>query len=89
MNSRLKKYTYLNVASREINSLFNKHQFFYVDFSSFNQFGDEYYLDGLHCNRNVYYAMINILIDSANPDFDNNFEVNKELYLSMKKYYKN
>lgn len=80
-------YKYLNIASTEIKKIFDFYNYTFKDFSGLNTFDDTYYLDGFHCNRNVYYEILKNLNIPTNQFFDNDFEINKNELLLIEKYF--
>ena len=44
------------------------------DMSFMDNYGDEFFEDGFHCNRNIYFDMYKFLV-SNKIQFDNNFNI--------------
>jgi hypothetical protein len=87
MNSSKYDYGYLDKSSIEISNLFNKHNYLFKDFTKLDAFEDKYYLDGFHCNRNVYYFILGELGLNVNKSFINDFEVESNEFFYLKNYF--
>ena len=70
-------FSYINNSIIEITNLFDEFKFKYMDFTEYHLFDDSFYLDGSHCNRNVYFQILKDLKIPVNLDFDNSFNVSK------------
>ena len=81
-------YSYLDKSSNEISELFSKYNYLFKDFTGFDLFDDLYYLDGFHCNRNVYYYILGELGLIVDNEFDNEFEIKSNDFFSLKNYFK-
>jgi len=84
MNNSKYNYSYMKESSILITHLFDKYGFKFNDFTNIDLFDDSFYLDGFHCNRNVYYYILKGLGVPLNPNFKNEFEISEE-----EKYYLN
>ena len=88
MQSNKYDYSYIKKASNKLKQLFNKFNYTFLDLTSYDRFEDHYYLDGFHCNRNVYFQLLKELKIPIDQTFDNHFNVNKTELLVTKKYIK-
>lgn len=82
-----KNYDYIKKSSLEIKKIFNSYSFIFEDFTQLDFYGDEYYLDGFHCNRNVYYKILKELNIKINKDFDDTFEIKNDEIYALKEYF--
>ncbi|MEK9782536.1 MAG: hypothetical protein VW266_06290, partial [Flavobacteriales bacterium] len=80
-------YGYMNLTSEKLSVLFYEYGYIFEDLTMFDEFDDEFYLDGSHCNRNVYYGILKKLGVPVNKSFDNDFDINKRELERMKKYF--
>ncbi len=77
MKSDKYNYTFIEKSKIEIEHLFSEYNYQFKDFTEYDYFDDSFFLDGSHCNRNVYYQIIKDLKIPANPYFDNFFNASK------------
>ena len=77
MKSDKYNYTFIEKSKIEIEHLFSEYNYQSKDFTEYDSFDDSFFLDGSHCNRNVYYQIIKDLKIPANPYFDNFFNASK------------
>lgn len=82
-------YTYITKSTKQISKLFDKYEYHFQDFTAYNSFTDSFYLDGSHCNRNVYYQILKDLNIPININFDNEYEIAAEDKRLMINYFKN
>jgi hypothetical protein len=78
MNNKNYDYSYIKKSSSILNRLFDNYGFVFKDFSRIVSYDNSFYLDGFHCNRNVYFHMLKELGVSVNPYFKNEFELSEE-----------
>jgi hypothetical protein len=80
-------YSYINKSSKLITHLFDKYGFKFNDFTKIDLYEDSFYLDGFHCNRNVYYYILQVLGISVNSNFKNDFEISEHDKITLNNYF--
>lgn len=80
-------YSYINKSSQLIKYLFRDYDYNYKDFTDYNLFDDTFYLDGSHCNRNVYYQILKDLNITIDTGFDNEKELSKGELIIISDYF--
>ena len=88
MKSEKYDYTFIEKSETEIKKLFIKYNFEFKDFTDYHLFDNSFYLDGSHANRNIYYQILKDLTIPTNPDFDNDFNINRKELKLLKNYFK-
>jgi hypothetical protein len=88
IKSKKYDYSYMDKSIAETKKLFKEFNFIYKDFTFYDLFDDSYYLDGFHCNRNVYYQILKDLGVPTDSNFDNQFEVSEKELNLLKDYFK-
>tara|TARA_B110000240_G_scaffold122988_1_gene137288 strand:+ start:2737 stop:3759 length:1023 start_codon:yes stop_codon:yes gene_type:complete len=88
MKSGTYNYSYIEKSVEKIKELFSNYKYHYKDFTVYDSFDDSFYLDGSHCNRNVYYQILKDLNIPVDFSFDNKFEVNKKEIIYINNYFK-
>ena len=81
------EYSYINESSKLITHLFDKYGFKFDDLTKIDLYEDSFYLDGFHCNRNVYYYILKVLGISINPNFKNEFEISEHDKINLNNYF--
>lgn len=87
MNNPKYNYSYINNSSKLIKPLFNNYGFAFKDLTKIDLYDNSFYLDGFHCNRNVYYYIIQILGMSVNSNFKNEFEISNQEKITLNNYF--
>ena len=87
MNNPRYEYSYINESSKLVTRLFGKYGFKFNDLTKINLYEDSFYLDGYHCNRNVYYYILKVLGISVNPNFKNEFEISEHDKINLNNYF--
>ena len=87
MNHPKYNYSYIKESSKLITDLFDEYGFKFKDFTNIDFYDDSFYLDGFHCNRNVYYYILKSLEIPVNPNFKNEFEISKKENYYLKNYF--
>ena len=80
-------YSYINKSSKLITHLFDKYGFKFNDLTKIDLYEDSFYLDGFHCNRNVYYYILKVLGISVNPNFKNEFKISEHDKINLNNYF--
>lgn len=78
MNNPIYDYSYIKKSSKLITHLFDEFGFKFNDFTNIDFYDDSFYLDGFHCNRNIYYYILKDLKIPVNKNFDNFFNISIE-----------
>ena len=87
MNHPKYNYSYIKESSKLITDLFDEYRFKFKDFTNIDFYDDSFYLDGFHCNRNVYYYILKSLEIPVNPNFKNEFEISKKENYYLENYF--
>lgn len=87
MNNTRYEYSYINESSKLVTQLFHKYGFKFSDLTKIDLYEDSFYLDGFHCNRNVYYYILKVLGISINPNFKNEFEISEHDKINLNNYF--
>lgn len=87
MNNPKYDYNYIKESSILITHLFDKYGFKFKDLTKIDLYDDSFYLDGFHCNRNVYYYILQVLGISVNSDFKNEFEISNQEKITLNNYF--
>ena len=82
-----KNYNYIKSASIELSKIFMEFGFTFKDFTGLKVFGDRYYIDGFHSNRNINYYILKELNLNVNKNFDNNYEVESNELILLESYF--
>ncbi|MFL2601047.1 MAG: hypothetical protein ACJ0PU_02815 [Flavobacteriaceae bacterium] len=80
-------FTYINNSTILIRKLFDEFKFKYMDFTEYLLFDDSFYIDGSHCNRNVYFQILKDLEIPVSLNFDNSFNISKKELKLIKSYF--
>ena len=80
-------FTYINNSTILIRKLFDEFKFKYMDFTEYPLFDDSFYIDGSHCNRNVYFQILKDLEIPVSLNFDNSFNISKKELKLIKSYF--
>ena len=80
-------YSYIDKSTQLIKYLFQDYDYNYKDFTDYNLFDDTFYLDGSHCNRNVYYQILKDLNIPIDTGFDNEKELSKGELIIISNYF--
>lgn len=87
MNNPKYNYSYIDNSSKLITTLFDNYGFTFKDLTKIDLYDDSFYLDGFHCNRNVYYYIIQTLGVSVNSDFENEFKISNQEKITLNNYF--
>ena len=87
MNNPKYDYSYIKESSKLIAHLFDEYGFKFKDFTNMNFYDDSFYLDGFHCNRNIYYNILKELKIPVNKNFDNTFNISIEEANFLNEYF--
>ena len=87
MNNSKYDYKYIYESSRLINHTFDRYGFKFNDLTNIDLFDDTFYLDGFHCNRNVYFYILHIIGVSTNSKFKNEYEISKKEKIALDSYF--
>jgi len=87
MNNPKYDYSYIKESSNLILQLFDEYGFKFKDFTNIDYYDDSFYLDGFHCNRNIYYYILRELKIPVNKNFDNTFNLSKEDASFLNQYF--
>ena len=87
MNNPKYDYSYIKESSKLIIQLFDEYGFKFKDFTNIDYYDDSFYLDGFHCNRNIYYYILRELKIPVNKNFDNTFNLSKEDASFLNQYF--
>ena len=87
MNHPKYDYSYIKESSKLITDLFDKYGFKFKNFTNIDFYDDSFYLDGFHCNRNVYYYILKGLEIPLNSNFKNEFEISKKEKSYLDEYF--
>ena len=71
-------YSYISKAKINLINLFDNYDFIFEDFTKIEGFNDNFFLDGFHCNRNIYYEILNKLGFKTNKSFDNSLNLSEQ-----------
>jgi len=86
------RYDYLKKSKILLHKLFKENEFNFYDYTRIDEFDDNYYIDGLHGNQNIYYSILdNLSLRSKDIDINKNFENgyylnNSEKRILLKKF---
>lgn len=87
MNNSKYDYKYIYESSKLIKHTFDRYGFKFNDLTKIDLYDDTFYLDGFHCNRNVYYYILQIIGVSTNLKFKNEYEISTKDKIALDTYF--